>query len=83
MRKRMPDAVLHILNRDDHDYIRERISAADLSAESFWLDIADHAGVSGAMQRMDVGIFFISLLIQNWQLRRLSLVSFWVVACPV
>ncbi|MCI5217624.1 MAG: glycosyltransferase [Candidatus Electrothrix sp. LOE2] len=58
LQHRIPSAVLHILNRGDHNYIRERISAADLSAESFWLDIADHAGVSGAMQRMDVGIFF-------------------------
>lgn len=59
LRKQIPDAVLHIVNRGDHDYIFERISVADISTESFQIESTDHQGVSNAIGKMDAGIFFI------------------------
>ncbi|MGB5686213.1 MAG: glycosyltransferase [Candidatus Electrothrix sp.] len=58
LRKQVPGAVLHILNRGDHDYILEKISIAGISTESFQLDTVDHAAVVQAMQKMNAGIFF-------------------------
>ncbi|MCI5130887.1 MAG: glycosyltransferase [Candidatus Electrothrix sp. EH2] len=59
LRKQVPGAILHILNRGDHDYILEKISIADISTESFQIESTDHQGVSNAIGKMDAGIFFI------------------------
>ncbi|XCN72175.1 MAG: glycosyltransferase [Candidatus Electrothrix aestuarii] len=58
LHKQVPGAVLHILNRGDHDYILERISVAGLSPDLFQLNAADHTEVVQVMQKMDAGIFF-------------------------
>jgi len=58
LQQQIPNARLHILNRGDHDYIRERISVVGVATESVQIEVADHAGVAMAMQQMDAGIFF-------------------------
>lgn len=59
LRQAIPDARLHILNRGDHTYIRERLNVHKVDPESVRLEVADHAGVVRAMGQMDAGIFFI------------------------
>lgn len=59
LRERLPNARLHILNRDGHEYIRERMRALGIDPTSVQIDAVDHAGVARAMQQMDAGIFFI------------------------
>jgi glycosyltransferase involved in cell wall biosynthesis len=59
MRQVIPDAQLRILNRGDHDYIRERLNYHQLDPEAVRLEVTDHAGVARAMCQMDAGIFFI------------------------
>jgi glycosyltransferase involved in cell wall biosynthesis len=59
LRQAIPDARLHILNRGEHDYIRERLSYHQIDPETVRLEATDHAGVVRAMCRMDAGIFFI------------------------
>jgi glycosyltransferase involved in cell wall biosynthesis len=58
LRKRLPDAHLHILNRGGHDYIQERMVVLNIDPAAVMIEVADHAGVVRAMQRMDAGIFF-------------------------
>lgn len=55
----IPDARLHILNRGDHAYIRERLNYHQIDQEAVRLEVTDHAGVARAMRQMDAGIFFI------------------------
>jgi glycosyltransferase involved in cell wall biosynthesis len=59
LRERLPNALLHILNRGEHDYILERLHAMNIDPVSVQIDTADHAGVARAMQHMDAGFFFI------------------------
>jgi len=59
LRERIPTARLHVLNRGQHEYIRERIAAAGVDLTSVALEETDHYGVARAMQRMDAGVFFI------------------------
>lgn len=59
LRERVPDARLHILNREAHAYIHERIAALGIDPKAVILEAADQAGVARAMQQMDAGIFFI------------------------
>lgn len=59
MRQTIPDAQLHILNRGDHAYIRERLNYHQIDQEAVRLEVTDHAGVARAMCQMDAGIFFI------------------------
>lgn len=54
-----PDARFRILNRGEHAYIRERLAAAGVPAESVELTTANHADVPHQMAGMDAGIFFI------------------------
>lgn len=58
LRERIPNARMHILNRDGHDYIQERMAALRIDPATVQIEAADHAGVARAMQRMDAGIFF-------------------------
>jgi glycosyltransferase involved in cell wall biosynthesis len=55
----IPNARLQILNRGEHDYIHERITAHGISEESIRIEVADHTGVAEAMQKMDAGVFII------------------------
>lgn len=54
-----PDARFLIVNRGEHAYIRERLAAAGVPAESVELTTATHAEVPQQIARMDAGIFFI------------------------
>lgn len=54
-----PDARLHILNRGEQEFIRQKLSEFDIHESSVCLEATDHAGVARAMQGMDAGIFFI------------------------
>jgi len=59
LQKMIPRARLHILNRSEHDYIRDRLSYYQIDSQTVQLEATDHVGVARAMCRMDVGIFFI------------------------
>lgn len=59
LRKRIPDARLHILNRGGHEYIRARMAVLNIKPSAVRIESADHAGVAAAMRQMDAGIFFI------------------------
>lgn len=59
LRQVIQDARLHILNRGDHAYIRERLNYHQIDPEAVRLEVTDHAGVARAMCQMDAGIFFI------------------------
>lgn len=54
-----PDAQFLIVNRGEHDYIRSRLAAAGVPAESVEIISATHAEVPQQMARMDAGVFFI------------------------
>lgn len=57
--RQRPDAQFLIVNRGEHAYIRERLAAASVPAESVELTTATHAEVPQMIARMDAGIFFI------------------------
>ena len=59
LRERLPDARLSILNKGGHDFIRDRLHALNIDADSVHLEEADHTGVARAMQNMDAGVFII------------------------
>ena len=59
LRQEIPEARLHILNRGEHDYIRERLNYHNIDAKTVRLEATDHAGVVRAMCQMNAGIFFI------------------------
>ena len=54
-----PDARFLVVNRGEHAYIRERLAAAGVPAESVELTTATHAEVPQQIARMNAGIFFI------------------------
>lgn len=59
LRQAIPEARLHILNRGEHAYIRERLNVHQIDSEAVRLEVTDHAGVVRAACQMDAGIFFI------------------------
>lgn len=54
-----PDARFLIVNRNEHDYIRERLAVAGIPSFLVELVAANHNEVPQQMSRMDAGIFFI------------------------
>ena len=54
-----PDARWLIINRNEHDYIRERLLAGGVPLEIVELRAADHSQVPAQMVRMHAGVFFI------------------------
>ena len=52
------DARLLILNRNEHAYICERLSAAGIARDAFELLAVEHADVPAQMARMTAGVFF-------------------------
>ena len=54
-----PNARWLIINRNEHDYIRERLAAGDIPMASVELRAAEHAEVPVQMARMHAGVFFI------------------------
>ena len=59
LRKKIPKARLWILNRENHSYILDRLSAHDISLELVDIKSVEHGAVPDEMAYMDVGIFFI------------------------
>jgi glycosyltransferase involved in cell wall biosynthesis len=54
-----PDARFLIVNRNEHAYILERLTAAGVPNAAVELTAATHAEVPRLMARMDAGVFFI------------------------
>lgn len=54
-----PDARWLIVNRNEHDYIRERLVAGGLSMDAIELRSAEHSEVPMQMARMHAAMFFI------------------------
>ena len=54
-----PDAQFLVVNRGEHDYIRQRLQAAGVPESAIEVTSAAHAEVPALMARMDAGIFFI------------------------
>ncbi len=57
-----PEARLLIVNRGQHAYIRERLTAAGMSDAAVELVSVSHAEMPRQMARMDAGVFFIKPL---------------------
>lgn len=57
--KLRPDARWLIINRNEHDYIRERLLAGGVPLDVVELRAADHSEVPAQMARMHAGVFFI------------------------
>lgn len=58
LRERMPAARLLVVNRQEHDYIRQRLQAGGVPADAVELRAASHAEVPALMARVHAGIFF-------------------------
>jgi glycosyltransferase involved in cell wall biosynthesis len=54
-----PDARLLIINRNEHEYIRDRLSVAGIDESRFELKAAQHKEIPAEMAKMHAGIFFI------------------------
>jgi glycosyltransferase involved in cell wall biosynthesis len=54
-----PDARILILNRNEHDYIRERLELGGIPLNAVELRAADHADVPRQIARMTASVFFI------------------------
>ena len=59
LREKRPDSRLVILNRGDHEYIRERLSKFGIEEHAVTIKAVKHSEVPAEMTRMDAGIFFI------------------------
>ena len=59
LRKLRPEARLLIINRNEQDFIRERLAAGGVPMELIELRSADHGAVPAHMARMHAGVFFI------------------------
>jgi len=55
----IPNAQLHIINRDEHNYIQERLRFHEIDPISIQLERVSHVDVARAMNSMDAGVFFI------------------------
>jgi glycosyltransferase involved in cell wall biosynthesis len=55
LRRIRPEARLLVVNRDDHDYVRERLAAAAVPDGSVDLRAAEHSEVPSLVSRMSVG----------------------------
>lgn len=53
-----PDSQLRILNRGDHEFIRDQLDARDIDPTAVTVKAVEHANVPSEMNRMDAGIFF-------------------------
>ena len=59
LREKISTARLLILNRENHPYIHDRLSAHNISPELVEIKSVEHYVVPDEMARMDAGIFFI------------------------
>jgi glycosyltransferase involved in cell wall biosynthesis len=54
-----PDARFLIVNRNEHDFIRERFAAMGVSMDQVQLTVASHHEVVGYIRQMDACVFYI------------------------
>lgn len=54
-----PDALFLVVNRGEHEYIRQRLASAGVPESAIEITSAAHADVPALIARMDAGIFFI------------------------
>ncbi len=54
-----PDARILIVNRNEHDFIRDRLEAGGVPMDAVELRAADHADMPRQMARMTASVFFI------------------------
>lgn len=59
LREQISDARLHIVNRGEHPFIRQRLAEHAIPWECVTLEAANHEGVAQAMRNMDATMFFI------------------------
>lgn len=59
LRKLRPDARWLIINRGEHDYVRQRLAAGGLPTDAIELRTADHSEIPLQMARMHAAMFFI------------------------
>ena len=57
-----PDARILIINRNEHDFIRDRLEAGGVPMDAVELRAADHADMPRQMARMTASVFFIKPL---------------------
>ena len=57
--ERVPNARLKIVNRRDHEFIKERLARRQIALGSVDLEACDHAQVPSRMWEMDAGVFFV------------------------
>lgn len=62
LRERKPNAQLSILNKGDHELIREKLRKHDIDESAVSLKSVNHEEVAQEMNRMDAGIFLIKPL---------------------
>jgi glycosyltransferase involved in cell wall biosynthesis len=55
LRERRPEARLLIINRDEHDFVRQRLRAADIAEEQTELLSAAHSEMPSLIRRMSLG----------------------------
>ena len=60
--KQRPQARFLIINRNEHDYIKEQLAAGGVPLDKVEIRAASHAEVPVQMARMDAGVFFIKPL---------------------
>lgn len=58
LRESKADSVLKIINRGDHDYVRERLDAHDIPERAVSIQALDHRNVPSALSTVDAGILF-------------------------
>jgi len=59
IKKRVPDARLLVLNRDEHDYILEEVRKVPEIAEAVSIEAANRSMVAQKLKGLDAGIFFL------------------------
>ncbi len=59
LREMLPGARFLVVNRGEHEQIREAISRAGIPGEAVEIIAVDHAGMPDLMRRMDASAFFI------------------------
>ena len=62
IKKIIPNARLHILNKGGHDYINNCLNNKGIDKKFVLIETKDHSGVVSTMQSIDVGLFMIKPL---------------------
>jgi len=55
-----PNSILHIINKDDHEYIKNHLMHKNIHTKNYLIETSDHNEIANKIIKMDVGIFFIT-----------------------